>query len=454
MQQQQQQQQLQQQLQLREVLVCTAERDTTSHVIDIHSYATLHTFKPNSAPLAGTTYLGAGRWASIQLDRGLVSFFDYSRDQPLLKCPIPEKLSCLAASPVSGAYCVAGSESGKLYVWCSASGALLAVVQCHYKRVSALAISTDNALIATASDDSSVNIYSLSNLVADTDTPQPLWTVSSHSLPVTALHFSTGSCALARLYTSSLDSTVRVHDVLAKTTLATYTFAAAINDVAVTESEAALFAAGADGVVYQVDLTSAGSAGSAERTSTEAGVIQDAADGSSTLTFLGSGKSAITQIALAPVSGLLVTGTQSGTVTVYDIASRTLLHSLPLYKSPVSHLSCIVKEDCAPHLNISPLARFKTDMPDDLVVVASNRSNRPTTGTAVAVDDDWRSASALKPLLAKLTSEAQHDSTVESLRTEVDTLQQQVASYQHFNQQSQLLIHELWTLMADKKTDP
>ena len=67
------------------------------------------------------------------------------------------------------------------------------------------------------------------------------------------MHVGLGGCS-ARLYTSSSDRSVRVWDLASKRLVASLVFPAALNGVTVTPNEALVFAAGADGNVYCVDL--------------------------------------------------------------------------------------------------------------------------------------------------------------------------------------------------------
>lgn len=94
---------------------CLQSRDST-----LHSCASMFTqAPPSAAPLRPLPLLPQPAWCWLQ-------------DQLLQRSFTQESLSAVAASP-NGAYLAAGGNSGTIYVWDTASGALLRSWPAHYK---------------------------------------------------------------------------------------------------------------------------------------------------------------------------------------------------------------------------------------------------------------------------------------------------------------------------------
>jgi pre-rRNA-processing protein IPI3 len=98
-----------------------------------------------------------------------------------------------------------------------ATGVLYRSFDAHYKRISALRFTDDDTALVSASDDASVNVWLLTKLLDEqediTVAPSPYYSWSDHSLPVTDIVCGTGTFGSARIWTSSLDHTVKVGKV-------------------------------------------------------------------------------------------------------------------------------------------------------------------------------------------------------------------------------------------------
>lgn len=140
----------------------------------------------------------------------------------------------------------------------------------------------DDTALISASDDASVNVWLLTKLLDEqediTVAPSPHYSWSDHSLPVTDIVCGTGTYGSARIWTSSLDHTVKVGmlsrcysitvlllvakpcffqkqlwDLATGLLLTTFLFPHPIDTLAVDVSETTLLAAGHHNI-YQVDL--------------------------------------------------------------------------------------------------------------------------------------------------------------------------------------------------------
>jgi WD40 repeat protein len=89
----------------------------------------------------------------------------HTRQEQALQRAFPqEPLTALAAS-ASGAYLAAGGASGTLYIWCTASGALLRAWHAHYKAVSCLAFSDGGGVLLSGGEDTLVHSWLLAELL-------------------------------------------------------------------------------------------------------------------------------------------------------------------------------------------------------------------------------------------------------------------------------------------------
>jgi WD40 repeat protein len=191
--------------------------------------------------------------------------------------------NCGAAS--SAKYCVAGSATGRMYLWNLQSGYLLRVWEAHYKAVTCIKFTSDDAFVVSGSEDSLVCVWSMADLLdigasrylqpelsdekrssssshshaAPAVKPFVQW--SDHSLSVTGIACSlTGSAG--RIVTCSLDHTVKIWDLFTKQLVHTITLPTFLNGIAFAPDECTIaVAGGGDRCVYLVDLVHRASSG-------------------------------------------------------------------------------------------------------------------------------------------------------------------------------------------------
>ncbi|KXZ54863.1 hypothetical protein GPECTOR_4g935 [Gonium pectorale] len=169
--------------------------------------------------------------------------------------------------------------------------------------------------------------------------PAPLHAWSDHTLPVTALAAGAGEAA-ALVASASLDRTVKLRRLADGALLRSVALPAAINDMVLDAGEQVLYAAGADGAVYEVPLLGDSAPGVSGRGSAAAAVgsagaaaASSHAGGEGFRAFQGHSRP-VTCLALATLghasggggarglSGeVLVSGSQDGTVRVWDVDS-------------------------------------------------------------------------------------------------------------------------------------
>ena len=94
-----------------------------------------------------------------------------------------------------------------------ASGNLLFAREAHYQPLTQTCFGSDEMLIYTAGDDAVIHSWRLADLVdfnQGSEEIMPLQSWNEHTLPITGLICGLGPSMTARLYSSSLDRTVKV----------------------------------------------------------------------------------------------------------------------------------------------------------------------------------------------------------------------------------------------------
>ncbi|PLW40295.1 hypothetical protein PCANC_11161 [Puccinia coronata f. sp. avenae] len=125
----------------------------------------------------------------------------------------PGRVIVLAISP-SGTYLATGSSDGLVLLWELSTGTLLANFDAHYKSITCLAFTDDEAALITASEDSMCSIWSIPTLVDEafdsnlSHTPYSIF--SDHTLPISDVFVSSGCFPDLRIFTASLDQTIKV----------------------------------------------------------------------------------------------------------------------------------------------------------------------------------------------------------------------------------------------------
>jgi len=239
---------------------------------NIRTGVILGSYKQNSSGIHSMAYLENSNCLAIaQYNKPAIHTFSLSKEHPLLKSVIPEKLTSLATSK-SGEYVVGGSATGKLYMWMTSSGELLSCWPGHFKSVTALAFSDEAVVpnfLVTGGEDGLVHVWLMSSIVsqnvdasAEEETvmktagmqpgsKKPTMTLSQHTLPISSVHFSSN-----RLVTSSLDRTCQVWNLktpgFEPKLEVRAIFPSVVRSAFLSPSHRNLYAGTADGVIYNI----------------------------------------------------------------------------------------------------------------------------------------------------------------------------------------------------------
>ncbi|KAF8489311.1 WD40-repeat-containing domain protein [Gautieria morchelliformis] len=332
-----------------EVLLCaTAPSVNTGTGLlalhDIQTGTSLASFKQTSAAAHCVSHVETknglgGILLAAQSDKALLNIFSFQKDQLMSKMVIPEKLCCIAVDS-RGEFCAGGTTNGRLYLWEVASGILFSSFEAHYRRVSVLRFTHDGASLVSTSDDSSVSVWSMSRLLDEelqAEIPAPYCSFTEHTLPVTDVSCGVGLFPSCRIFTASLDHSVKIWDLSTRCLLSSILFPQPITVLTVDPSERFLFSGSQDGSIHQVNLF---------RRRTDAtnmrGVEALGGGGMSDVIRLDDDETAhqrlisagqpITALSLSMTSSQLLAGTASGQIHIYDVESHQLLRSINTYR--------------------------------------------------------------------------------------------------------------------------
>ncbi|CAG7851713.1 SubName: Full=Related to WD-repeat protein crb3 {ECO:0000313/EMBL:CCA68749.1} [Serendipita indica DSM 11827] len=299
----------------------------------------------NATALVPTKNNQGGLVFSAAASKPLLHVYSFQKNQPLHNFVVPEKLSCLDID-TNATWCVAGSASGRIYVWEVASGALFKSFAAHYRAVTVIRFHSDGETFVTGSEDSSISIWSISRIVdyeQENQVPTPLLTLSDHTLPITSIRLGFGTLSSARIFSSSLDSTVKVWSIDAHTSadsagpsstlLATFGFSVSIIDIAIDPLERFFFAATSkdNGEIFVTRMYT-DNQDVPHRSLLTGGIGETHAVSSSNAKSITAG-SKVSTLALTTTSQLLI-GTHSGLIHVYDTLSLQLLRTISTSQSP------------------------------------------------------------------------------------------------------------------------
>lgn len=225
----------------------------------------------------------------------------------------PEPHITALASTTPPTLLAAGAQSGRVYIWHTSSGRLLAQWHAHHHPITHLSFTDDSTTLITTSTDAIIHAFSLSEALdvtrAPTNPPSTLATLSAHTLPITALAVGYAS-ASARIITASADRSARIWHLASTSCLATILLPAAPVQVALTTDESAVFIGLRDGTVVTLELAALSDMQSSRSHPTIPSPAIDVA---------------VTCLSLSPCEQNLIVGYTDGLVRVFDARTRVLL---------------------------------------------------------------------------------------------------------------------------------
>ncbi|CAN1182996.1 Protein ROOT INITIATION DEFECTIVE 3 [Linum perenne] len=240
------------------VLTSSPEGPITAY--DSFSGSVVARFTGSRSPRHGLTLLGntfiAASHISSSTGSTSVHLYNWWSSTALHRLPLPEPVAPLAASPDGGSFIFAGGLSGNIHSLSVPSGNLVRSIPAHRgSPVSCLEICPDWSLLISGGDNGTIAVLQIFQLLDDSPSPEDIeiQSFTAHEGPVTSIVRCMGLCQ-PTVVSCSMDCTCKVWSIMEGTNLRTVAFPCPISGIALDPSETDLYAAGSDGVVYQVAL--------------------------------------------------------------------------------------------------------------------------------------------------------------------------------------------------------
>ncbi|KAG5518789.1 hypothetical protein PMAC_002760 [Pneumocystis sp. 'macacae'] len=332
-----------------EIIVIGSSREKSAengmiYVYDLHTGSQIMKFKENNSSLKGISITESCIFSN-QKESPIIHIYSWQKESICQKMYVPETLSSFAVSH-DVCWAVGGTIKGKIYIWQISSGNLVFVHNAHYQKITAIAFTTDDMFFLTGSEDSSLCLWRLLDVVdlqVQKDKVQAVKTWNNHRLSVTDIICGFGNGSMARVFTSSLDNTVNIWDLGTQSLLTTFLLENPITCIAVDPAERAFYAGSNQGNVYLIDLYGFSEEKFLESFYKAIGgsekIIQSAKDES--YIFKGH-ESAVLCIALSFDGSLLITGSEDKNIFVWDIATRQIIQTFKKYDGPITSICCKV----------------------------------------------------------------------------------------------------------------
>jgi len=386
-------------------ILTASASDSTVQVLDCQTGTVSSTLSRESLSRERcVALLGSnGLVAAAQAHKAQLKFMSTRKAQQVScrECSCPELLRGLAGT-ADGAYCAGGAAAGKCYVWDVASGALLRQWDAHYKAVTVLAFTDDGQLLITASEDAYVHVWRVARLVGVSPAererpPEPLYSFSEHTLPVTGIAVGACGCA-ARVATAGLDRSCKLWSLVTGEMLASVSYPSAATAVAMDSSERELYVGGGDGTIYGANLLGGAPASRwGESDAVDDGLAAPTAEG---IAFHGH-TAAVTALVVTADGSLLVSASLDGAVRVWDVNGRQTMHRIEQHKGGVTNLLLlppVSRSAVAKRARVAaPLRAFQRYVqaePQPHVVVLRDNPHAAVLAGAGAGPDVWEMQSA------------------------------------------------------------
>lgn len=318
-------------------------------------------FRNADCPLNGAALTGMGPGERLFVagrDKALITAYAWGKESADQMLPVPENMSCLAVVDHPNTHAlsaekpqyhvpwllIAGSKSGKLYVWELASGDLLCVKDAHYQELTCIRVTKCGTFIVTGGLDSRVMVWSTLDLVSGESTAaKPFASFTDHSLAITDIVLSdSGIVTDLRVISSSRDSTVRIYDIMTKSLLTTFVFDLPVECITRDPAGRALYAGLQDGLIRQLPMYVVNAFTHVlEAVGGHGKIVTVESDPNLKETFVHhktEGACHVTRMAVSMDGMLVISGDSAGRVFVADIVTKQVVKAFTPCKSAIAHL--------------------------------------------------------------------------------------------------------------------
>lgn len=288
--------------------------------------------------------------------KSILNVFELTkRGQQGLKIPTPGVVKSLCISN-DGFYLAAGIGE-QIFVWNAKSGDLLASLSKHYQDVTQLCFPDDGSFLVSAGLDGLLSSWNMTDIIENDmhDSPEPFFCSSCHALPVTHVECSTIGGFNSRVYSSSLDRTIKIHDVALGVTIITLVFSKSITTFCLDSAETMIMAGAQNGLLYKVSLVSIAKTNSTSNANSVNIELENKKQTGST-SFKGHDQS-VTCLVFNIDATRFVSGSADKTIKVWDIFSNQVLRSINT-KDVVTNLHLMIGPASLRSIDRKPLYPF------------------------------------------------------------------------------------------------
>ncbi|KAK2743436.1 Pre-rRNA-processing protein ipi3 [Myotisia sp. PD_48] len=239
----------------------------------------VHEFRPNpclqdglkkSSTERNCLAISGSHIFTVQTGKAVVHVFNRERNNQEATVPFPERLRSIAIAGASGGtedggIVVLGTEGGKLIMWEVCTGRQILTPATHLQPVTSLAIDPTNNFIISGSEDSSVHVWSLPDLLSFSHAPNadqnsspasysPMRTISNHTSAITSIAVGHSINRSNIAVSTSRDGTIFVWEYRTGRILHTYLVPLSPLSVTIDAADRAIYVGYEDGSVQLIDF--------------------------------------------------------------------------------------------------------------------------------------------------------------------------------------------------------
>ncbi|EGG14937.1 WD40 repeat-containing protein [Cavenderia fasciculata] len=327
-----------------EVITLASKDDTGIYLYDLRNGTLQTTLTNSSAVDNGVCLIGTEYVAVSQSGKALLHLYSWNKDSPMYKIPMQEKTGPLCATS-DGLYCCMGTASGTIYIWETASGALVRTWEAHYNKITTITFTRDDCFLLSGGDDGVINVWTLESLLNKEESLMRTKTsFTDHSLGITSIYCGYGG-SNSRVYSVSNDRTCRVWDLVQQRAITSIVFPTNLTSVVVDASETVLYVGGGDGVIYQTDLISLSQTSldmqHSQQQQSFVTNVSNQLQQQLKKTFVSSSSKSITALNLSFDGSLLISGTLDGQCNIWDTFSRQTVRSIASLKGAITSIQVL-----------------------------------------------------------------------------------------------------------------
>eukprot|EP00890_Picochlorum_soloecismus_P005097 jgi/Picsp_1/5589/NSC_02948-R1_wd repeat domain 18 len=297
-----------------EIILVFSSVDSSVTAWDLATGTSLCSFKGNASPSRAAATLGRDYFVSCQLKKPILHFWNWRKEQVRQKSFIPEKCWSIACSR-DGALCASGGDSGTMYLWDTSTGRLLLSWPSHHAKVTTIAFSDRGAEMVCGSDDTLVSVWSVPQVLSG-QTPETLHLWSDHTLPISQVCIGAGTSD-PFVYVCSLDHTMSIRCMTSGRLLRKFTLQSALTCIAVDPLEHAAYLGSTNGAIYEVSFV--------EFPDEIRRDVGSSSQNSNKISIWRSHTSQLNSIEISRNGSMLVSGSEDGTLILWDTVTRQQL---------------------------------------------------------------------------------------------------------------------------------